>query len=113
MARLLDRAMANLPPGLRLVIEESCGGAAPSAGLIWRAELESQPLPGSQVGLPLRTPLRSPLLPVSCACFSSLALHIIYVCLGGARDRLSMVVHSCPEAAPRSPSVWLTGFYRV
>ena len=49
MARLFDRAMANVTPGPRQVIGKSCGGASPLAGLTRRAELDSQPLLSSLV----------------------------------------------------------------
>ena len=66
MARLLDKTMANLPPGLRLVVEESCGGASPSAGLIWHAELDSRPLPGSKVWPPVKAAVGTLILNTCC-----------------------------------------------
>lgn len=47
----MDKMLANLPNGFRVLIDHSTDNDSSSAGLLWHAELNGMPLPNGKVGV--------------------------------------------------------------
>ena len=94
VAALLERVMAGLAPGLRLVIDESSGAtSSASTGLVWHAELDGRPLPCGRVRAhPLLDIAQLEVLHALARQYLQLFLPLDIMCRGLRRPRASMHV---------------------